>query len=488
MITSITSPTTGMSWAYAYDGLDRLVTADNINTNSEDRSYLYDAADNMLRNSGLNATACPGITANNMVFPVQGVNVVRPHAPTSICGAAVTYDLNGNTTSYDVDGSGPLTKPVRTLTYDLENRVIAVSRGGVVTTFAYGPDGERVSKTFGSAKTLYIGNDAEISYTSANPSGELTSYLHPDVRRVGSATDYMIKDHLASNRLVIRHSTGSVTHHAYGPYGEPRLTGTTQVPTSKGYVNERYDAETQLAYHHFRYYGADGARFLSPDTWDPIEDGVDFNRYAYAANDPINMSDPNGHYVDQMGNWNGDPNDPAPPGFEYNPVMNPGPIVTLGTGMGVIAAAPVVGGVIVRQVVRHSLRMSDLNPAQQSNVKRALDRTPKIDRSSLQIVRLKDGGIKITIRVAGKVPGSSATYVKIIDRNGKTVGPVKKITRAPDGKIVHIKEKGGHSPTKPKPAGTGGSGSGGSGGSGGGSGGNSGGGGLLGLIKTLLGL
>jgi Papain fold toxin 1, glutamine deamidase len=36
-------------------------------------------------------------------------------------------------------------------------------------------------------------------------------------------------------------------------------------------------------------------RFLSPDTWDPILAGVDFNRYAYAGNDPINHSDSNGH-------------------------------------------------------------------------------------------------------------------------------------------------------------------------------------------------
>ncbi len=296
MITGITSPTTGMSWAYAYDGLDRLVTADNINTNSEDRSYLYNAADNMVRNSGLNSTACPGTAANNMVYPLQGPASVRPHAPTQICGSPVTYDNNGNTLAYDVDGPSLTSKAPRDLVYDLENRVIAVERGGVTTSFAYGPDGERVSKTFGSNTTLYLGNDAEISFSPANPAGELTSYLHADVRRVGSATEYMIKDHLASNRLVIRHG-GSVTSHAYGPYGEPRLTGTTQVPTSKGYVNERYDAETQLAYHHFRYYGPDGARFLSPDTWDPIQDGVDVNRYAYAGNDPINNSDRNGHQI-----------------------------------------------------------------------------------------------------------------------------------------------------------------------------------------------
>jgi uncharacterized protein RhaS with RHS repeats len=37
------------------------------------------------------------------------------------------------------------------------------------------------------------------------------------------------------------------------------------------------------------------ARFISPDTLDPTLPGVGTNRYAYADNDPINKSDPNGH-------------------------------------------------------------------------------------------------------------------------------------------------------------------------------------------------
>lgn len=36
-------------------------------------------------------------------------------------------------------------------------------------------------------------------------------------------------------------------------------------------------------------------RFISPDTADPTMPGVGTNRYAYAENDPINKSDPNGH-------------------------------------------------------------------------------------------------------------------------------------------------------------------------------------------------
>jgi hypothetical protein len=37
------------------------------------------------------------------------------------------------------------------------------------------------------------------------------------------------------------------------------------------------------------------ARFLTPDTYDPWLQGVDANRYAYAGDDPVNGSDPNGH-------------------------------------------------------------------------------------------------------------------------------------------------------------------------------------------------
>ena len=50
-----------------------------------------------------------------------------------------------------------------------------------------------------------------------------------------------------------------------------------------------------LQYLHARYYDPLLGRFLSPDTWDPILAGVDINRYAYAGNDPVNGSDPNGH-------------------------------------------------------------------------------------------------------------------------------------------------------------------------------------------------
>jgi hypothetical protein len=42
---------------------------------------------------------------------------------------------------------------------------------------------------------------------------------------------------------------------------------------------------------------AANARFISPDTMDPTIPGAGTNRYAYSLNDPVNKSDPNGHFA-----------------------------------------------------------------------------------------------------------------------------------------------------------------------------------------------
>lgn len=265
-----------------------MTLADNASGSAEDCAYAYDAAGNMTRNSGLCA-ANP-----NMAYPTPGAAGLQSfhrHGPSTICGQNVTYDANGNTLTYDLDGTGP--KPSRSLVYDGENRPIAVTRGGLVTSFQYGPDGERVKKATASATSWYMGQDSELLVDSLNPAGLLISTPHPDVKREGAATDFLVKDHLASNRLILRHAPTTLTRADSGPFGQPIGTAIN----GKAYLNERYDAETGLQYLHARYYDPDYGRFLSPDTWGSILAGVDFNRYAYSLNDPVNLSDPLGHDV-----------------------------------------------------------------------------------------------------------------------------------------------------------------------------------------------
>ncbi len=282
MVTGIASPDPTRAWAYGYDALDRLVSADNLGGTAEDRSYAYDDADNLIANSAL----CSG---SGLVY-VAGAP--RPHAPVSICGAPISYDANGNTLSYDPDGPGPLAR--KDIAYDGENRPIAVTTNGNTASFDYGPDGARVGKSFLNRQHFYLGADAEIAVDSANTAGLLTSYLHADIRREGQATDVMVKDHLASNRLVLRVG-GATTRADYGPFGQPLTSNGSVALQGKGYINERFDPETGLQYLNARYYDPLLARFLTPDTWDPELPGVDINRYAYAGNDPVNFSDPNGH-------------------------------------------------------------------------------------------------------------------------------------------------------------------------------------------------
>ena len=239
-IVSIASPQAGKSWAYGYDALDRLITAANSNTPAESRTYAYDDADNMIYNSGL----CAGsASAPNMVYPAQGsTSPNHPHAPTSICGTSVTYDANGNTLSYDANGNtlsydvdgaaGPILP--RSLTYDGENRPISVTQNANQSSFAYGPDGERALKSFGTSTSYYMGAEAELLVDSANPTGLLTSYLHADVKRQGTATDFSFKDHLASNRTVQRFAPTSTQATDYGPFGQP-LTSNGSTPINGGH-------------------------------------------------------------------------------------------------------------------------------------------------------------------------------------------------------------------------------------------------------------
>ena len=186
-----------------------------------------------------------------------------PHAPTSICGTAVTYDANGNTTSYDADGSGPI-QP-RTFTYDGENRPLTITQNTNATSFAYAPDGERASKAFGGNTYSFLGNDTELLVNAANPTGLLTSTLHPDVKREALITSWAHKDHLASNRLVSFMAGGQPTsRHDYGPFGNPLTSNGSTVLNGKAYINERFDAETGLQYLHARYYDPNLGRFLTP--------------------------------------------------------------------------------------------------------------------------------------------------------------------------------------------------------------------------------
>ena len=101
-----------------------------------------------------NSALCSG-SSNNLVYPTQGAGAVRPHAPSSVCGVAATYDANGNTLSIDTNGT--TSGGVKSFVYDGENRPVSITADGVAVSFQYGGDGERIRKTTATKFNVRLG-------------------------------------------------------------------------------------------------------------------------------------------------------------------------------------------------------------------------------------------------------------------------------------------------------------------------------------------
>ena len=97
-------------------------------------------------------------------------------------------------------------------------------------------------------------------------------------------------------------SGAEVLRQKYDPYGGVMQASGT-VGESRGFTGQRQD-ETGLVYLHARYYDPTIARFVSPDPTVPTKAMVGLNRYAYAANDPVNHIDINGmSFFSSIGNF-----------------------------------------------------------------------------------------------------------------------------------------------------------------------------------------
>jgi RHS repeat-associated protein len=102
------------------------------------------------------------------------------------------------------------------------------------------------------------------------------------------------RDHLDSVRLVTDSAGTSNLSRLYRPYGATASTSGTG-RERRAFIGEEFDPETGLLYLNARYFDPVLGRFLSPDWLDPVLPGVGTNRYAYAANDPVNRLDKNGN-------------------------------------------------------------------------------------------------------------------------------------------------------------------------------------------------
>jgi RHS repeat-associated protein len=254
--------------AFTYDNVGRLATATGWEAWA--RRFDYDQYGN--RTAVWDAASGGNQLQNTVIGQVAGIKTNRI---ASVNGTTFSHDASGNMTG---DGA-------RTYTYDAENRIVSVS-GAISESYGYDAGNRRVKKEAEGVVTHYIWEGrviAEYERGGATPA---------------AGTRYYHQDRLSTR--IITDSAGAVvgtTNHL--PFGEEiGVSGQEEKRKFTTYERDR----TGLDYAVNRYHDPRQGRFNQVDPLgmgaSSLADPQSLNLYSYAQNDPINLNDPTGLYVE----------------------------------------------------------------------------------------------------------------------------------------------------------------------------------------------
>jgi RHS repeat-associated protein len=267
---------------YAYDPANRLASA---NYGGLQLSYQYDAADRLtqITHSLGNQSLVSALTYDNAG---QLLSLTTSWNSMQLRKLQFSYDANGNRTQ-STDQAGNSTS----YGFDQANRLTAY---GGKATYAYNGDGLRMSKTVGTAAEAFTGvcsgqlplliQDGATRYVTGSGGAPLEQIASDGTVR------YYHQDALGSTRALTNASGHLDSIYLYDAYGNTIAFTGSRTPNPFQFAGAYTDAESGLQYLQSRYYDPSTAQFLSRDPIEPVTR----QPYAYAANNPLNMTDPSG--------------------------------------------------------------------------------------------------------------------------------------------------------------------------------------------------
>lgn len=276
-----------------YDCQGDLVPQDNYGNRIRQQSFSYDALSNITRvityfSDTQDIAICH---YENLDDPCQLTRITHTgkNYPPEV---RLAYNANGQMTR-DETGAH--------LEYDDMGRLAKIVTRDGVCYYGYDALNRLTSQTDTRRRQFYYQGKKLVNYLEKTGDEEnITRWLRifgnvtAESRRRGQSSLFSCDD--KASTLAIYDGISS-RYMAYAPYGEqPPLSGQANKP---GYNGERFDAISR-SYHlgnGYRIYQPSLMRFTSPDSLSPFSAGG-INPYAYCAGDPINGSDPSGHF-----NW-----------------------------------------------------------------------------------------------------------------------------------------------------------------------------------------
>ncbi len=177
--------------------------------------------------------------------------------------------------------------------YDADNQLIAVStetRGRI--EFKYDAFGRRILKINDQGKTGFIW-DGDVLLSEQKDSQAVTEYVHegfvPLAKIRNSQIETYHTDYLGTPKEISDEQGEIVWQGNYDEYGKVTAVK-AETEQNIRFQGQYEDEETGLFYNRFRYYDADGGRYINQD---PIGLQGNYNFYGYCTN-PVDWFDPLG--------------------------------------------------------------------------------------------------------------------------------------------------------------------------------------------------
>lgn len=273
----------GVDSSLSYDGAGHLLRISHVinSTTINDIDLQYNLAGEITSQAYASADLFPAVTGKTGTY--NNLNQVG-----SWGSQPYTYDLDGNLTA-----AGDRF----TATYDPENRLVSLTRGGSTVTYGYNGLGQRVSRT-GSTIRHYLYDRAGKLLCITDGSGSVIAdiiYAGTSIISYGTAAGgyrFPLFDSSGNVATLTDGSGAVVAAYRYLPFGQVQRTDSgLENPFTYSGIFGVLDEGDGIYGMRKRFFDSEGGRFLQRD---PIGIAGGVNLYAYADNNPLIKNDPNG--------------------------------------------------------------------------------------------------------------------------------------------------------------------------------------------------